>query len=87
METSLPKYEMTQILCNKVLIIEVVIVYSKKTLIEVNAEKTKCVVMSRVQNTRQNHYIKIINKSFERVENLSYLGTTLTNKILIREDI
>jgi len=44
-------------------------------------------VMSRVQNTRQNLYVKIGNRSSERVEKFSYLGTTLTNKFSIHEEI
>jgi hypothetical protein len=47
---------------------------------EVNAEKTKYMVMSRNQNAGQTHNIKIDSKSFERVEELKYLGTTLTNR-------
>jgi hypothetical protein len=43
--------------------------------------------MTRVQNTRQNHYIKISNKYFERVKIFNYLGTTLTNKISVHEEI
>jgi hypothetical protein len=41
-------------------------------------------VMSRNQNAGQNHNIKIDNKSFENVEQL---GTTLTNRNSIQEEI
>jgi len=34
---------------------------------------------SRDQNAGRSHSIKIDNISFERVEELKYLGTTLTN--------
>jgi hypothetical protein len=34
--------------------------------------------MSRNQNAGHNHNTKIDNKSFERVEEFKYLGTTLT---------
>jgi hypothetical protein len=44
-------------------------------------------VMSRNQNARPNHNIKIDNKSFERVEQFRYLGTTLTNRNSIQEEI
>jgi hypothetical protein len=44
-----------------------------------NAEKTKSMVMSQNQNAGQNHNIKTDSKSFERVEEFKYLGTTLTN--------
>jgi hypothetical protein len=39
----------------------------------------RTVVMSGYQNAGQNHNIKTDNKSFERVEEFKYLGTTLTN--------
>jgi hypothetical protein len=44
-------------------------------------------VMSRDQNAGQNHSIKIDNKSFERVEQFTYLVTTLTNRNSIQEEI
>jgi hypothetical protein len=43
--------------------------------------------MSRNQNAEQNHYIKVDNKSFESVEQFKYLGTTLTNRNSIQEEI
>jgi hypothetical protein len=36
-------------------------------------------VMSQNQNAGQNHNIKTDGKSFERVEEFIYLGTTLMN--------
>ena len=44
-------------------------------------------VMSWNQNAGQNHNIKIDNKSFEKVEQFQYLGTTLMNKNSIQEEI
>jgi hypothetical protein len=44
-------------------------------------------VMSRDQNTGQSHNIKIDDGSFERVEQLKYLGKLVTNKNLITEQI
>jgi hypothetical protein len=66
---------------------EDLVVASKETGVEVNAEKTKYMVMSRNQNAGQNPNIKIDNKSFERVEEFKYLGTTLTNRNSIHEEI
>jgi hypothetical protein len=42
--------------------------------------------MSRNQNAGQNHNIKICNKSFERVEEFKYFGTTRTNRNSIHEE-
>jgi hypothetical protein len=58
---------------------EALVVASKQTGLEVNADKTKCVVMSRDQNAGRNHNIKIDNISFERVGEFIYLETNLTD--------
>ena len=58
--------------------IEALVVAGTEVGILTNAEKTKCMVMSRDQNAGQSHNIKIGNKSFERVEQFRYLGRTLT---------
>jgi sorting nexin-29 len=55
------------------------VIASKEIGLEVNAEKTKYMVMSQNQNAGHNHNIIIDNKSFERVEEFKYLGATLTN--------
>jgi hypothetical protein len=60
---------------------------SKEIGLEVNAEKTKYMVMSGNQNAGQNHNIKIDNKSFERVEQFKYLGTTMISQNSICEAI
>jgi len=44
-------------------------------------------VMSRDKNAGRSHNIQIDNSSFERVEELRYLGTTITNQISIQEEI
>jgi hypothetical protein len=44
-------------------------------------------VMSRDENARRNHNIKIDNSSFERVEEFRYLGTTIKNQDSIHEEI
>jgi hypothetical protein len=66
---------------------EALVVASKEIGLEVNAEKTTYMVMSRNQNAGQNHNIKLDNKSFERVEQFKYLGTTLTNRNSIQEEL
>ena len=43
--------------------------------LEISADKTKYMVMSRVQNAGQNHSVRIVNSTFERVEDFKYLGT------------
>ena len=53
---------------------EALIMASKETGLEVNADKTKYMVMSRDQNAGQIHSMKIDNISFERVEEFKYLG-------------
>jgi hypothetical protein len=55
--------------------------------LEVNAETTKYMVMSRNQNAGHNLSVKIDNKSFERVEEFKYLGAALTNRNSIHEEI
>jgi hypothetical protein len=66
---------------------EALVVASKEIGLEVNAEKTKYMIMSHNQNAGQNHNIKIENKSFERVEQFKYLGTALMNRNSIQEEI
>jgi predicted AlkP superfamily phosphohydrolase/phosphomutase len=44
-------------------------------------------VMSRDQNAGRNHIIRIDNKSFEKVEQFKYLGTSLTHQNSIKEEI
>ena len=55
--------------------------------IEVNADKTKYLVVSGDQNAGRSHIIKTDNRSFERVEQFKYLGTPLTNQNSIEEEI
>jgi ribosomal protein S2 len=66
---------------------EALVVISKEIGLEVNAEKSKCMVISQDQHAGQNHSIKVGNKSFERVGQFRYLGTTLTNQNSIHEEI
>ena len=55
--------------------------------LEVNADKTKYMVMSREQTAGLSHTMKIDNSSIERVEEFKYLGTTLTNQNSIQKEI
>jgi hypothetical protein len=66
---------------------ETLLVGSKKIDLEVNADKTKHVVMSRDQNERRNHNVKIDFNSLERVEEFKYLETTLTNQNSVQKEI
>ena len=50
---------------------------NKETGLEVNADKSKYMVMSRNQNAGRIHDTKIDNSSFERAKELKYLGTNL----------
>ena len=60
---------------------------SKEIGLEVNVDKTKYMVMSRDQNAGQSHNMRTDNRSFERVEEFKYLGTTLTNQNSIQEKL
>ena len=66
---------------------EALAVASKETGLEVNAGKTKYMFMSREQNAGQSHNMTIENSSFEKVEELRYLGTTVTNQNSTQEEI
>jgi hypothetical protein len=57
---------------------EALVAATKEIGLEVNADKTKYMIMSRDQNAGRNHSIKTDNSSFERVEEFKYLGTTVT---------
>ena len=57
---------------------ETLLVATKETGLEVTADKTKYMVMSRDRNAGRVHSVKIDNNSIERLEEFKYLGTTLT---------
>jgi hypothetical protein len=59
---------------------------SKEAGLEVNPEKTKCMLMSRTQNIGKNHSIKIANRSFEDVAGFIYLGIGLTDHNRMQEE-
>jgi hypothetical protein len=60
---------------------------SKEIGLEVNADKTKYMVISQDQKAGQSHNVKIYNSSFERMEEFRYLEATLTNQNCIQEEI
>ena len=66
---------------------EALVAATREIGLEVSADKTKYMVMSRGQNAGQNHSVRIDNSTFERVEEFKYLGTTLTIQNSIREEI
>ena len=65
---------------------EALIVVSKKTGLEISADKTKYMVMPLDQNAGRSHSMKIDNGSFESVEEFKYLGSTLTNQKSSQEE-
>jgi len=66
---------------------ETLVVATKEIGLEVNADKTKYMIMSRDQNAGRSHSMKIDNSSIERVGYFKYLGTTLTNQSSVQEEI
>jgi len=60
---------------------------TRDTGLEVRADKTKYMVMSRDQNAGRIHCVRIDISTFERVEEFQYLGTTLRNQNSIEEEI
>jgi uncharacterized membrane protein len=55
--------------------------------LEMNAEKTEYMIMSRHPNSGHNQNIRIANESFEKVATFKYLGMTLTNQNDIHDEI
>jgi hypothetical protein len=60
---------------------------SRDVGLEINAEKTKYMIMSRHPNSGQNQNIRIDHESFENVATFKYLGMTLTNQNDIHDEI
>ena len=61
------------------------VVASKEIVLEVNVENSKHMDTCQAQNAGQYHKVKTDNKSFKRVEQFKYLGTTLTKQIPFRK--
>jgi len=68
-------------------IAEALLLASRENGLEVNANITKYMVMSRDKNAGRNHNTKNYNCSFERVDEFKYLGTTMTNQNSIHEEM
>ena len=66
---------------------EALVATTRETGLEVSADKTKYMVMSRDQNAGRIQSVRIDNSTFERVEGLKYMGTTSTNQNSIAEEI
>jgi sorting nexin-29 len=66
---------------------ETLLEVSRDIGLEINAEETKYMIMSRHPNSGQNQSIRIANESFENVTKFKYLGTTLTNQNDIYNEI
>jgi len=66
---------------------EALVVATKKIGLEVNADKTKYMVMSQDRNAGRGHSVKIDNTSIERVEEFKYLGTMITDQNFIQEKL
>jgi len=62
---------------------EALVVASKENGLQVNADKTKYMVM----HAGRNHSMKIANSSFEGMKQFKYLGITLTYQNSIQEEI
>jgi hypothetical protein len=66
---------------------EALVVATKEIGLEVNADKTKYMVMSQDRNAGWDDGVKIDNSCIEKVEEFKYLGTTLTDQNSIQEEI
>jgi hypothetical protein len=60
---------------------------TRDVCLEMNAWKTKYMIMSHHQNSGQNQNIRIANESFESVAKFKYLGMALTNQNDIHDEI
>jgi hypothetical protein len=60
---------------------------SRGVCLEINAEKTKCMIMYRHPHSGQNQNIRRANESFESVAKFKYLWVTLTNQNDIHDEI
>jgi len=66
---------------------EALIAAARVSGLEVSADKTKYMVMSRDHNAGRIHSVRMINNTLERVEEFKYLGRNVTNQNAIQEEI
>jgi len=66
---------------------EALVAATREIGLEISADKTKYMVMTRDQNAGRNHSVRINNSTFETMEEFKYLGTTLTHQNSIPEEI
>jgi len=66
---------------------EALVAATREIGLEVSADKTKYMAMSRDQNAERIHSVRTDNSTFERVEEFKYLGTTLTSQNSIAEEM
>ena len=66
---------------------ETLVAATREIGLEVSADKTKHMVMSRDQNAGRIHSVRIDNSTFERLGGFKYLGIPLTNQNCIAEEI
>jgi hypothetical protein len=66
---------------------ETLLEVSRDIGVEINAEKTKYMIMSRHPNSEQNQNIRIANESLANVAKFKYSGTTPTNQNGIHDEI
>jgi len=64
---------------------QLLVAAARENGLEVSADKTKYMVMSRDQNAGRIQSVRIDNSTFEKVEEFEYLGTTLSNQNSIPE--
>jgi hypothetical protein len=60
---------------------------SRDVGLEINAEKTKYMIMSHHPNSGQNQNVRTANELFESVAKFKYLGTTIMNQNDIHDEI
>jgi hypothetical protein len=66
---------------------EYLVVVRRENALEVKADKSKYMVMSRDQNAVQSYSMKKGYSSFEMVKELRYLGNNCSNQNFIHEEI